>query len=201
MVATFHDIKPWLQEQLEPYAERLDRRNFTANDLTYAMLIVSAVGGELVWMSGGHWIFMLLVPVFVVVRIALSVLDGMMARRSEKHTAEGAFLNDLADVASDALLYLPFATITGLSGYIVGLAVAAGIMVEMASVLAQARHGVRRNDGPFGKYDRALFWSVLAVLIAIGWGGLWINLLLLAAIGLSIWTCYNRCRAEPADRG
>ena len=85
----------------------------------------------------------------------------------------------------------------------IGLVVAGGAVVEMAGVMGPLIGAERRYDGPFGKSDRAVFFGVLAVLLAIGLGGWWANLALAVAIALSAWTAVNRCRKamEQADAG
>ena len=52
---------------------------------------------------------MLLVPLVLFKRMALNAIDGMLAREHGMKSALGGFLNELADVISDAAIYLPFA--------------------------------------------------------------------------------------------
>ena len=52
---------------------------------------------------------LLLLPVWMLVRMALNALDGMMAREMEMATAAGAVLNEVGDVLSDLVLYVPLA--------------------------------------------------------------------------------------------
>ncbi len=110
-------------------------------------------------------------------------------------TAKGAILNEMGDVISDALLYLPFAVYPGINPYLIVILVTLAIMVEMMGVVAVLAGASRRYDGPMGKSDRAFLFGLLGLLIGAGVGpGLWVDLFLIVAIILSGRTLYNRGR-------
>ena len=48
---------------------------------------------------------------WLLIRMALNALDGMLAREFGQKSPLGAYLNELGDVVSDAALYAPFALI------------------------------------------------------------------------------------------
>ncbi|MEM7061131.1 MAG: CDP-alcohol phosphatidyltransferase family protein [Pseudomonadota bacterium] len=200
---TIYDLKPRFQALLRPFVKILVDAEVTANQITWTGLVVSALAGLLIWITDGHWATLLLLPEILFIRMALNAIDGMMAREHGQATTAGAFLNELSDVAADAVLYMPIAVVAGVSPVLVGLVVAGGALVEMAGVLAHLTNSDRRYDGPFGKSDRAVFWGGLAVLLALGLGGWWVNWVLGVAVALSAWTTYRRCRKamEAGDAG
>jgi CDP-diacylglycerol--glycerol-3-phosphate 3-phosphatidyltransferase len=141
------------------------------------------------------------VPVVLFLRMALNAIDGMLAREHDMKSRLGAVLNELGDVASDALLYLPFAVVPGVPSRWVVLVVVAGILTEMAGVVAVQVGATRRYDGPFGKSDRAFLFGLVALLLALGVApGAWLQVLLPAACALAILTVVNRARAALRER-
>lgn len=196
---TVYDLKPRFQALLRPFVKILVEAGVTANQITWTGLVVSALAGLLIWVTDGHWTTLILLPEILFIRMGLNAVDGMMAREHGQATTAGAFLNELSDVASDAVLYMPLAVVAGVSPVLVGLVVAGGAVVEMAGVLAHLTGAQRRYDGPFGKSDRAVFWGVIAVVIALGFGGWWVNWVLGLAVLLCGYTAYRRCKKAMED--
>jgi len=62
----------------------------------------------------------LLLPVVFLARMMLNAIDGMLAREFGQQSALGAYMNELADVVSDAALYLPFAFVMPFGPWPVG---------------------------------------------------------------------------------
>jgi CDP-diacylglycerol--glycerol-3-phosphate 3-phosphatidyltransferase len=164
-----------------------------------ACLISLGAGGAVLFSGGEAWSLFLLPPALFV-RLALNAIDGMLARQFGGQSRLGAILNELGDVMSDATLYLPMAVVSGISTYLVSLAVVVGIIAEMAGVAAIGIGSMRRYDGPFGKSDRALFFGALALALAFGIApGLWSDVVLAIAAGAGMLTIVNRVRAALAD--
>jgi len=157
-MATVYDLKPRFQGLLRPALRPLRAVGFTPNGLTLLALLLSAAAGAAVGRFAGddsRWL--LLLPVWLFLRMALNALDGMMAREMAMATPLGGFLNETGDVVSDACLYLPFAVVSPPSAAAVVAFVLLAALTELCGVTAQALGGSRRYDGPMGKSDRA-FW-------------------------------------------
>jgi CDP-diacylglycerol--glycerol-3-phosphate 3-phosphatidyltransferase len=137
---------------------------------------------------------LLVLPPVLLVRMALNAIDGMLAREHDMKTRLGAMLNELGDVVSDALLYLPFAHRAGVAPGLVVAVVVLGICAEFAGVLAATLGASRRYDGPLGKSDRALAFGVLAIALAVGLPELWFNYALGAMALLGGGTIVQRVR-------
>jgi CDP-diacylglycerol--glycerol-3-phosphate 3-phosphatidyltransferase len=195
-VPTIYDLKPRFQALLRPLADGLAKAGVTANGVTLAALLLSlAHGAWLALLPQSRWLFLLL-PVTLFLRMALNAIDGMMAREHSMKSPEGAVLNELGDVISDAALYLPFALVAGVNAALVVLVVIAAIIGEMAGALGPMLSGARRYDGPLGKSDRAFAFGTLGFLIGVGvTPGIWTTVILAVLFALSALTILNRARS------
>jgi CDP-diacylglycerol--glycerol-3-phosphate 3-phosphatidyltransferase len=195
-MASLYEWKPAFQTRLRPYAERLYENGVTPNQVTLATLVLMAFEGALLLGYPGHWFPLLLLPIALFLRLALNAIDGMIAREHGLATKLGKILNELGDVLADGFLYLPLMAVPFAPAVLIGLAVLAGIAVEVTGVLGETIGGGRRYDGPFGKSERALAFGAAGLLMALGAEpGWWFDLLLLAIIVLSARTAWNRAEA------
>ena len=190
MAISLYDLKPRFQSLLRPLAARLAAAGVSANQVTLAAIALSALGGLLIGLFPAAWAPLLLLGPILLLRMALNALDGMLAREHGQASRLGAMLNELGDLVSDALLYLPLALVPGLPGGLVVAVAVAGLIAEAAGILALTLGAARAYDGPLGKSDRALLFGALAFLLGLGVpGGGWVALVLwlaLAAAGLTI---------------
>ncbi|MCM5681798.1 CDP-alcohol phosphatidyltransferase family protein [Schlegelella sp. S2-27] len=194
---TLYQLKPAFQQRLRPWVGRLARHGVRANHVTLAAAALSIALGA--WLAlqppGGGASGFLLVPLWMLLRMAFNAIDGMLAREHGQQTALGAYLNELCDAVSDAALYLPFAVIAPFGPWGVGAVVLAALLAEYAGVLGPLVGASRRYDGPLGKSDRALAFGALGAWVGLG-GALpaWTAALmpLLAVLGLA--TAANRVR-------
>jgi CDP-diacylglycerol--glycerol-3-phosphate 3-phosphatidyltransferase len=163
---TLYALKPGFQTMLRPVVAWLARAGVTANQVTVMTGAASVVlGAGLAWQHRG-WI---LVPPFLLVRMALNAIDGMLAREHGQQSRLGAVLNELTDVISDAALTLPLITMPEWNPLLVAVAIFFAALTEMAGVMGRAIGSTRRYDGPFGKSDRALALGAVATWLALGW--------------------------------
>ncbi|UYP30528.1 CDP-alcohol phosphatidyltransferase family protein [Pseudomonas sp. Z8(2022)] len=197
---SIYQLKPAFQNLLRPGVERLYARGVTANQVTLAAAIVSVLLGALLAVfSHVIWLFAL-IPLWMLLRMALNAIDGMLAREFGQQSKLGAYLNELCDVVADSALYLPFALLPGVSPLLVILVVLLAVISEYAGVLGPMVGASRRYDGPMGKSDRAFCFGVIGASVATGLlPALWINLLLALVLALLIHTLYNRVRQGLAE--
>ena len=189
---TLYGLKPRFQALLAPLVRWLAAIGVTANQITITAAILSIALGA--WLFFERAAFVLLAP-FLLVRMALNAIDGMLARQYGQKSALGGLLNEAGDVVSDAALYLPFAHLPGMNAALVVAAVFLAGLTEFVGVCAVAIGAARRYDGPMGKSDRALVFGAL---------GLWVGLGNMPGIGANIWvagivvlllvTCIRRAR-------
>lgn len=133
-------------------------------------------------------------PVFLLLRMALNAIDGMLASATGNKTRMGALLNEICDQVSDAALYLPFALAASVMPWLVAIAVVAALLAEFAGVLAQSIGAPRGFEGPMGKSDRAFAFGLIALLIGTGVAAAWLNGLLALVLVLCALTVINRLR-------
>jgi CDP-diacylglycerol---glycerol-3-phosphate 3-phosphatidyltransferase len=144
---------------------------------------------------------LLLLPVFLLVRMALNALDGMLAREFGQKSNLGAFLNELTDVISDAFLYLPFAYLPGFDPLWIGAVIVLSVISEMTGTVAVMTGASRRYDGPMGKSERAFVFGAVALWLGMGgtlppWATQILPVLLVSLLALTI---VNRVRGGLAE--
>lgn len=161
---TIYGLKSRFQGLLRPIARRLHRFGVTANQVTLSACLVSVGIG--CFLVGAPRVWFAILPPWMFIRMALNALDGMLARELGQKSALGAYLNELTDVVSDAVLYLPFAFVPPFDWRSVGAVIFAASLGEMAGVVAVMTGASRRYDGPLGKSDRAFVFSLLALWVA-----------------------------------
>ena len=192
-MASIYDLKPKFQVLLRPVCSTLAKVGITANQVTLIALFLSAAAGLWLIIQPGSKLPLFLLPLVLFVRMALNAIDGMLAREFDMKSRLGAILNEMSDVISDAVLYLPFALHPDLDLWPVVVIVLLSIMNEMIGVVSIQIGGARRYDGPFGKSDRAFAFGLLAILLGLGWmNELTTNIILYLMIALSIVTLLNR---------
>lgn len=203
---SIYQLKPAFQNLLRPGVKRLYDKGVTANQVTLFAALVSVLLGILLLALHQHtWLFAL-IPLWMILRMALNAVDGMLAREFGQQSRLGAYLNELCDLIADSALFLPFALLPGVSPLLVVLVVLLALISEYAGVLGPMVGASRRYDGPMGKSDRAFCFGVLGAGVA---GGLlpavWLNGLLALILALLLYTLYNRVRqglaeaAQPTD--
>jgi CDP-diacylglycerol---glycerol-3-phosphate 3-phosphatidyltransferase len=193
---TLYDLKPAFQSLLRPQVRRLACVGITANQVTLAATAGSLAVGAIAW---AHWPVrwpFLLITAWLLIRMALNAIDGMLAREHGQKSRLGAYLNEIGDVISDAAIYAPFALVPAFGELWVGLAILLAILTELAGVLGPAIGASRRYDGPMGKSDRALVFGALGLWVGFegtlpAWS-VWIIVAVALLLGA---TTINRIRA------
>lgn len=158
---TLYALKPRFQRGLRPAVRRLAAAGVTANQVTVlAALLSVALGLTLCVLPRAAFA---LLPLWLLLRMALNAVDGMLAREHGQQSRLGAYLNELGDAISDAALALPLAFIAPFQPPWVAAFIFLSLLSEFAGVLGDTR----RYDGPLGKSDRALVLGALGLWIAL----------------------------------
>lgn len=161
-----YNVKPKFQQLLKPVMEFLHRNKFTPNQVTLLALIGSIATGVFVYFDKG-WFYLWVVPFYLLVRMALNAIDGMMARAYNLQSPLGEVLNELGDVLADLAIFYPVLLKFGMDKHPNLLVVFIALMIinEFVGVLGKAMGGARRYEGPMGKSDRALFIGLLCIIV------------------------------------
>jgi CDP-diacylglycerol--glycerol-3-phosphate 3-phosphatidyltransferase len=172
---------------------RLYSAGVTANQVTIFACAVSVALGLWLYFARPSVLMFALIPIWMLFRMGLNAIDGMLAREFQQKSTLGAFLNELTDVISDAALYLPFAIVAPFEPFWVAVVITFAGLSEFAGALGPTVGASRRYEGPLGKSDRAFVFGVLGLWIALGlplpdWAK-WLMPLLAV---LLVWTLINR---------
>lgn len=189
-------LKPRFQDLLRPLVAVLPGFGVTANLVTVVAALGSVLCGAVtIWFLDSRSAFVL-IPVWLVARMALNAIDGMLAREFQQKSVLGGYLNELGDVASDAALYAPFAFVAPFGSTGIGLVIVLSMMTELAGTLGPAVGASRRYEGPMGKSDRALVFGALGLWIGCS-GPMpgWLAWMVPILTALLILTVVNRIRA------
>ena len=198
-----YQLKPRFLALLAPLTARLAHRGVTANQVTTLACLLSIGYGAalslLQWqqMDAARWLWLGL-PLFLFIRMALNAIDGQLARDYGQKSRLGGLLNEMGDVLADGALFVPLALVPEVWAPLIALFIWLALLTEYAGVAGLLIGGGRRYEGPMGKSDRATLIGACGLALGSGLLGdtitSLINILLLLACGLMIWTCYNRLR-------
>ena len=194
---SIYALKGRFQALLRPGVRRIAAWGITANQVTVTAALVSVLVAAVVWKSAPvQPLLYLLLPGWMLLRMALNAVDGMLAREFGQQSRLGAYLNELSDVIADAALYLSLLSVVGVHGHLLWSFVLLSALTEYAGVLGLMVGADRRYDGPMGKSDRAFVVGVLGLLLAMGWiSATVVDGVVLIAAFLCVVTVIRRVRA------
>lgn len=202
---SIYQLKPAFQNLLRPFVQRLFNWGITANMVTlFAMLISIVVAGSIYHfhLNQASSIWLLLFPLWMLVRMALNAIDGMLAREFKQQSDLGAYYNELCDIISDSALYCSLIVFGFIHTPLLIFVIFLTILSEYTGVMAPLIGQQRRYDGPMGKSDRALWFSLITIVIFffpyvsqdVDMLGLVVNIGLVIIAILLIYTIYNRIK-------
>jgi CDP-diacylglycerol--glycerol-3-phosphate 3-phosphatidyltransferase len=161
-------LKPRFKRFLMPVSARLARAGVIANQVTTVSIVGSLIMGGMLSLFHSHSILFGLLPVWVLVRMGCATIDGTLAIDFGQKSRLGGVLNEVGDVVSDVVLFLPLAFVVPFSASSVGTVVVLAISSEVAGMLGPALGGSRRVDGPMGKADRGIALGILGLWTCCG---------------------------------
>lgn len=160
-----YKLKPKFQQLLSPVLLFLHRRKITANQITVAAILLSLMIGLAFWNADANRVLFLILPIGLLIRMALNALDGMMARKFNQMSQLGEVLNEVGDVVSDVIIFLPLLKFQPESLYLIVIFIILSVINEFAGVFGKLFGKERRYDGPMGKSDRALLMGIYGLLM------------------------------------
>ena len=152
----------------------LARTRVTPNMLTAAGVTLCAVGAVLVYFEyRTEWFFFFGGLAFVVGSV-LDILDGALARRSDKATPFGAFLDSISDRVSEGFVLTAIALVFARDGNDIAIALtiaamAGSFLVSYARAKAELI-GLKGDVGLGSRAERVVV--ITGGLIFAPWGGL-----------------------------
>lgn len=200
---SIYALKGRFQDLLRPGVRGLYRAGITANTVTVLAAVVSLLVAAAVWRwAPARPLLYLALPLWMLLRMALNAVDGMLAREFGQQSRLGAYLNELCDIVADAALYLSLLSLPGVNPTALWALTWMAAVCEYAGVLGVMVGASRRYDGPMGKSDRAFVIGLIGVLLAPGWiDGALVGWIAWAAAALCVLTSWRRVRQGLAEVG
>ncbi len=188
-VATLAWVKQGYTDGTRRLASRwiagLARTRVTPNALTAAGVTLCAGSAVLIWF-GDHnqWLIYWSAAIVFVVGSVLDILDGALARRSDKATPFGAFLDSISDRVSEGFVLTAIGLVFSRHGNEVALALAiasigGSFLVSYARAKAELL-GLRGDVGLGSRAERVVI--ITAGLTLAPWGGMQWAIAFLCAI-------------------
>ena len=189
-----YQLKSGFQRLLSPCCSALIKLRISANSITvFAMLSYIAYAWGL---YQEQRILLALFPFFLLFRMVLNALDGMVAVKTKTQSRLGMVLNEAGDIISDTALFLSFlAFLPDLKTFVLILTLGS-IFIEILSLIILSKKGFRPFSGPFGKSDRAVFMGILALCIYFQSPVQVFGYLLILSFILMAITMYNRLQMK-----
>jgi CDP-diacylglycerol--glycerol-3-phosphate 3-phosphatidyltransferase len=161
---TFNTLRPFASKVIEPLADYFVRYEVSPNTVSIASLICAFFAGLSFYYSPASKEFILLAGILVILNSIFDALDGVIARKSNRATPRGDFLDHVIDRYSDVFIICSIF----FAGYVPWqIGVAAIVGVQLTSYLgtqAQALSLGRYYGGIMGRADRL----VVIILAAFG---------------------------------
>ncbi len=130
---------------------------------SYASIAAAAIAAWLFWQSRTHPRYIILAVAFAMLRLWLSMFDGMVALAAGKASRKGEIINDLPDRFADVLIFVGIAHSGWCNAFYAYWVAIAAVIVPYVGLFGQAV-GVRRDfSGVMAKPWRIVALSIGAL--------------------------------------
>jgi CDP-diacylglycerol--glycerol-3-phosphate 3-phosphatidyltransferase len=151
------------QQLLRPVVDFCVQEWVQPDVFTYGAVVLSGIAGFALFKAGTTPVWLWLVPPCVLLRLALNLLDGLVARRLDLASAWGEVKNEFGDRIADGVIFLGLAWGGYVSVRLAMLTLALVLCASFLGILGQAVGGTRVYAGIFGKGDRMLSLAVFTL--------------------------------------
>lgn len=161
-----YQLKSKFSDLLRPICNGMVKIGITANMVTISAFVLSVITGAIIYFYVPKCIcFFWVLPIALFVRMALNNIDGVIAREHNQKSNIGAIYNELGDILSDMVIYVPLLYVCHVDFWLIFLFTVLTIINETVGIMGVQINASRHYDGPMGKSDRAFWMSVLAVVM------------------------------------
>lgn len=161
---TFNTLRPFASKVIEPLADFFVKYKVSPDTVSIASLICAFFAGLSFYYSTTSRELVLLAGILVILNSIFDALDGLIARKSNKATPRGDFLDHVIDRYSDVFIICSIF----FAGYVpwqIGVAAIVGVLLtSYLGTQAQALSLGRYYGGIMGRADRL----VVIILAALG---------------------------------
>lgn len=152
-----------VNERLAPLVDRLAAAGVTPDQVTLAAIPVALVAGACLLASPAAPVLLLAVPLLAAARLVLNLIDGNLARRTNRIHARGELYNEVGDRVADIAFLAPVAFLPGAQPQVVLLGVLGAVLASYVGITTRAAGGVRIYRGIMSKPGRMALLSVCSV--------------------------------------
>lgn len=158
----------WLKKLSKHFADT----GVSPNMISF-MSLVFAAGSALAAahaVNGGGRISILIAAVFILLRLACNVMDGMVALESDKKSKTGELWNDVPERFADVAIILGAGYLAQAHSHAMDLAWANGVLAVMTAylrVMGASLKSPQYNLGPMGKTHRMALMIIAFIAEAI----------------------------------
>lgn len=161
---TFNTLRPFASKVIDPLAEYFVRYEVSPNTVSIASLICAFFAGLCFYYSPASREFILLAGILVILNSIFDALDGVIARKSNRATPRGDFLDHVIDRYSDIFIICSI-FFAGYVSWQLGVTAIVGVLLtSYLGTQAQALSLGRYYGGIMGRADRL----VVIILAAFG---------------------------------
>ena len=151
---TFNTLRPFATKVIDPLADFFVRCEVSPDTVSLASLVCAFFAGLSFYYSPAAKEFILLAGILVIFNSVLDALDGLIARKSNRATPRGDFLDHVIDRYSDVFIICSIF----FAGYVqwqIGVVAIVGVMLtSYLGTQAQALNLGRYYGGIMGRADR-----------------------------------------------
>lgn len=190
-----YSLKPGFQNLLIQFMRYLVKHSYTPNQITLFTCFSCVLYSAFLALPTTSHLFLLLLPIFLITRMAFNALDGMIAIHTQNQTAQGVVYNEICDVVSDLVLFSAFLFILPAYHLFWVVLIALSLLTEFVSLAIFQAVGIRPYLGPFGKSDRAVYLGLTAfILIIFPNNFVLLQIFIILGIILASLTIWNRMK-------
>lgn len=161
---TFNTLRPFASKAIDPLAEFFVKYEVSPDSVSIASLICAFFAGLSFYYSPASRDFILLAGILVVLNSIFDALDGVIARKSNRATPRGDFLDHVIDRYSDVFIICSIFFADYVSWQIGVAAIVGVLLTSYLGTQAQALNLGRYYGGVMGRADRL----VVIILAAFG---------------------------------
>lgn len=158
-----YSTKSKWQRVLDPVVAICVRKRVHPDWFTYSALVLSFVAAFAFYRAGAERWWLWLAPPCVLIRLALNLLDGQVARGMGLDDPWGEVKNEFGDRIADVAIFLGISFGGYAHASLVALVLALVLCISYLGILGKALGGPRVYGGIFGKGDRMISLAVFTL--------------------------------------
>jgi archaetidylinositol phosphate synthase len=157
-----HELKYSYRKVLDSFGEKI---KFIHPDIiSYMAFLIALVIGILYSLSGENPIFLIINIIFILLRMTLNTIDGLIALKIKRTSQKGKIVNALPDRYAD-MFYLIGISFSSLCNIEIGMiATITVLLISYSGMLGKALEVSWQQQGPLDKVDRLVMVMVFSLI-------------------------------------